>query len=156
MKVEKLDAAPLRLVRLKVTDNRLFSPCRKPSGAGARELPLPDSAVWPEGGAEIMLPDVNTEKVSSAQAVAGTSQPTNHAIFGIKRTGLGNRRRSSPADGRRGCQECSCASSEFISFINQFFRRLARAFGRAGGQLEFHFLQAISVAAGSCVWRNVQ
>ena len=151
-----LEAAPLRLVRSKVTDKRLFWPCRKLSGAGVKQVPLLDSAVWPEGRAEMLVPDVKTENVSNAHAVAGTNQPTSQAIRGIRWTDFGNRRRSSPAEGRRGCQERSCASSEFISFINQFFLRLAGALLCGGSQLEFDFLQAVSVAAGGGVRRNIQ
>ncbi len=81
------------------------------------------------------FPGVKTEKVSSAQAVAGTSQPTNHAILGMRLTGVVKRRCSSPADGRRGCQERNCVSSESISFINRSF------------QLEFYFLQTVTIPA---------
>ncbi len=81
------------------------------------------------------FPEIKTEKVSSAQAVAGTSQPTNHAIWDMRLTGVAKRRCSSPADGRRGCQQRNCVSSESISFINRFF------------QLEFYFLQAVTIPA---------
>ena len=83
----------------------------------------------------IPLAEVKTEKVSSAQAVAGTSQPTNHAILGMRLTGVAKRRCSSPADGRRGRQERNCVSSESISFINRSF------------QVEFYFLQTVTIAA---------
>lgn len=81
------------------------------------------------------FPEIKTEKVSSAQAVAGTSQPTNHAILGMRLTGVAKRRCSSPADGRRGCQERNCVSSESLSFINRSF------------QLEFDFLQTVTIPA---------
>ena len=68
------------------------------------------------------MPEVKTEKVSSAQAVAGTSQPTNHAILGMRLTGVAKQRCSSPADGRRGRQERNRVSNESISFISHFFQ----------------------------------
>jgi hypothetical protein len=43
--------------------------------------------------------------VSKAHAVAGASQPRNHAIWGMTLAGGANSRRLSFADGRRGCQE---------------------------------------------------
>ena len=81
------------------------------------------------------FPELKTENVSRAQAVAGTSQPTNHAILGMRLTGVAKSRRLSAADGWRGCQECNCVSSEFISFINHSF------------QLEFYFLQTVTIPA---------
>jgi hypothetical protein len=44
-------------------------------------------------------------RVSRAHAVAGASQPRNHAIWGMTLTGAANSRRLSLADGRRGSQE---------------------------------------------------
>jgi hypothetical protein len=43
--------------------------------------------------------------VSNAHAVAGASQPRNHAIWGMTLAGAANSRRLSLAEGRRGCQE---------------------------------------------------
>jgi hypothetical protein len=43
--------------------------------------------------------------VSKAHAVAGASQPRNHAIWGMTPAGAANSRRLSLADGRRGRQE---------------------------------------------------
>jgi len=86
---------------------------------------------WPE----MAFPELKIENVSRAQAVAGTSQPTSHAIFGIRLAGAAKRCRSSAADGRRGCQERNCVSSVFISFISGSF------------QLEFDFLQTVTIPA---------
>jgi hypothetical protein len=85
---------------------------------------------------EMAFPELKIENVSRAQAVAGTSQPTNHANWGARPTGVAKSRRLSVADGWRGCQERNCISSEFISFINDSF------------QLEFDFLQTVTVPAG--------
>ena len=86
---------------------------------------------------EMPFPALNTEKVSSTQAVAGTSQPTNHAILGMRLIGAAKSRCSSPADGRRGCQERNCVSSVSISFISRSF------------QLKFYFLQTVTIPARS-------
>ena len=51
------------------------------------------------------FPELKTERVSKAHAVAGTSQPRYHAIWGMTLTGAANSRRLSLADGCRGCQE---------------------------------------------------
>ena len=51
-----------------------------------------------------LLPELKTSRVSSAQAVAGASQPRKAAVVGVP--GRAEKmRRLSPADGRRGCQE---------------------------------------------------
>jgi hypothetical protein len=52
-----------------------------------------------------LFPELKTERVSNAQAVAGASQPRNHAIWGMTLAGAANSRRLSLADGCRGCQE---------------------------------------------------
>ena len=52
-----------------------------------------------------LFPELKTERVSNAHAVAGASQPRNHAIWGMTLAGAANSRRLSLADGRRGCQE---------------------------------------------------
>jgi hypothetical protein len=52
-----------------------------------------------------LFPELKTERVSKAHAVAGASQPRNHAIWGMTLAGAANSRRLSLADGRRGCQE---------------------------------------------------
>ena len=129
------EVVPLELVRSKVTDAKIFSPCPKLPGAGLKSPQLPNSAAPREDRPDKLFPAVNTEKVSKAQAVAGTSQPANQAIRGIRWIGWAKMRRLSLADGRRGCQECSCVSSEFISFISHSF------------QLEFYLLQAVPVTA---------
>jgi hypothetical protein len=51
------------------------------------------------------VPELTSERVSSAHAVTGASQPSNHAIWGMTLAGVANSRRLSLADGRRGCQE---------------------------------------------------
>jgi hypothetical protein len=53
----------------------------------------------------MLFPELKTEIVSKAHAVAGASQPRNHAIWGMTLAGVANSRRLSLADGRRGCQE---------------------------------------------------
>ena len=121
-----LEVEPLRFVQSKVTEDSSFCPFQGLSGAGARKLLLLNIVAINGSGREgwpgIPFPEVKTEKVSRAQAVAGTSQPTNHAILGMRLTGLSKRRCSSPADGRRGGQERNCVSSESISFINRSFQ----------------------------------
>ena len=52
-----------------------------------------------------LFPELKTERVSNAHAVAGASQPKNHAIWGMTLVGAANSRRLSLGDGRRGCQE---------------------------------------------------
>ena len=52
-----------------------------------------------------LFPELKTERVSNAHAVAGASQPKNHAIWGMTLVGAANSRRLSLADGRRGRQE---------------------------------------------------
>ncbi len=52
-----------------------------------------------------LFPELKTERVSNAHAVAGASQPRNHAIGGMTLAGAANSRRLSLADGRRGRQE---------------------------------------------------
>jgi hypothetical protein len=134
-----LEVEPLRFVQSKVTDAQLFFPWRRSLGADSKKpwLLCSMAAIGapPDDSPEMTFLAVNTEKVSSTQAVAGTSQPTNHAILGIKLNDVPKSRRSSLADGWRGCQECSCVSSEFISFINRSF------------QLEFDLLQTVTIPA---------
>lgn len=134
-----LEVEPLRFVQSKVTEDKSFWPFQELSGAGIGKLWLLNIVVtngsWQDDRPEMSFPEVKTEKVSSAQAVAGTSQPTNHAILGMRLTDGAKRRCSSPAEGRRGRQERSCASSESISFISRFF------------QLEFNFLQTVTIPA---------
>ena len=48
------------------------------------------------------FPESRIENVSRAQAVAGTSQPTNHAILGARLAGVAKSCRLSAADGWRG------------------------------------------------------
>ena len=138
-----LEVEPLRFVQSKVTEDNSFWPFQELSGAGIEKLRLPNMVVtngsWREDRPEMSFPAVKTEKVSSAQAVAGTSQPTNQAILGMRLTDGAKRRCSSPAEGRRGRQERNCVSSESISFISCFF------------QLEFNFLQTVTIAARSRV-----
>ena len=130
---------PLRFVQSKVMEDKSFCPFRRLSGASTRQLWLLNIVAtigsrrndWPE----MAFPELKIENVSRAQAVAGTSQPTNHAILGIRLTGVAKRCRSSAADGRRGCKECNCVSSVFISFISDSF------------QLEFYFLQTVTIPA---------
>jgi len=52
-----------------------------------------------------LFPELKTERVSNAHAVAGASQPRNDAIWFMVRAGAANNRRLSLADGCRGCQE---------------------------------------------------
>ncbi len=79
---------------------------------------------------------------------------TRHAIVGAKTVinfgsvkqngGERNNRRSIFGDGRRGVQERSCASSEFISFMGFSF------------QTSPEFFQAIPVSARRRIWRHFQ
>ena len=52
-----------------------------------------------------LFPELKTERVSNAHAVAGASQPKNHAIWCMTLAGVAKSRRLSLADGRRGRQE---------------------------------------------------
>jgi hypothetical protein len=52
-----------------------------------------------------LFPELKTERVSNAHAVAGASQPRNHAIWDMTLAGAAKSRRLSLAAGRRGCQE---------------------------------------------------
>ena len=52
-----------------------------------------------------LFPELKTERVSSAHAVAGASQPRNHAIGGMTLADAAKSRRLSLAAGHRGCQE---------------------------------------------------
>lgn len=134
-----LEVEPLRFVQSKVMEDSSFCPFQGLSGAGTRKLLLLNIVATKGSGRDdrpgILFPEVKTEKVSSAQAVAGTSQPTNHAILGTRLTGVTKRRWSSPADGWRGCHERNCVSSESISFISRSF------------QLNFYFLQTVTIPA---------
>jgi len=68
-----------------------------------------------------LLSALNTINVSSAHAVAGTSQPTSHVADGSP--GVAEKiRRLSLAAGRRGRQERNCVSGKFVSFINKSFQ----------------------------------
>ncbi len=104
-----LEVEPLRFVQSKVTDDNAFCPFQRLSGADTRKLLLLNIVASNGSGREdwpgTPFPEVKTENVSNAQAVTGTSQPTNRAIGGMSLTGAAKRRSLSSADGRRGCQE---------------------------------------------------
>src|SRR5664279_352226 len=114
---------------------------------GCRELPV-----------RTVFSEFKISIVSSAQAVAGVSQPATRIMRGTLAARARNRRHLSVADARRGRQERNRVSSDFISFssINNSFPRRARARQRDGGQLEFDFLQTVTVTARRRVRRNAQ
>src|ERR1035441_2921984 len=90
------------------------------------------------GPAEVAaFSEFKTSRVSRAQVVAGVSQPATRIMRGTLAARARNRRHLSVADGRRGRQERSRVSSDFISFsfINSSF------------QLDFDFLQTVAVSA---------
>jgi len=75
-----------------MTDDRQFCPFHEESGAGTRK-PWSLNIVVTMGSTgerrpEMAFPESRIENVSRAQAVAGTSQPTNHAILGARLAGV--------------------------------------------------------------------
>src|SRR5580698_7177782 len=82
-------------------------------------------------------------KARSVQAIAGATQlQSQRADRKSSSPDKGRRRRLSPFDGRRGCQESNWFS--FISFIDGSF------------QFGFDFLKPVAVTARRSVGRNVQ
>ena len=81
-----LEVEPLRFVQSKVTEDSSFCPFQGLSGAGTRKLWLLNIVAtkgsWRDDRPGMAFPEVKTEKVSSAQAVAGTSQPDKPRHFG--------------------------------------------------------------------------
>lgn len=112
-----VEAAPPQLVRSKVMETRLFCPGRKLSGNDARWIGCLNGAAPGDEHLDQSFPEVNTEKVRKTQALAGTSQLANQAIFVVKRTGSAIRRSFSSVEGQRKRQEHSRFSSKFNSLI---------------------------------------